>query len=477
MPKYTRVLLKSRRGIQSRECTSTCNQRDWRDLAPMWLSAWVAERPLLRRHEHEAAAKRPAFYYRQILFLHLYEHVTKYTVTTVYNLEMPPRINLPPLTRGLFLVLLSLSALNVSMRFRKWSASLSSPSITTPSNYISSPDLAVPYLVLVPTTSYKFPWTAITAALVENNAVSLAISGLVIWFGGRYLERAWGSKEFAKFLLYTTMIPNIFSFCVYALWHMITSTPELYVLNLNLSSLKQLTDRRSSPTPIQGLVAVEAGFLVALKQLVPEHTVSIFKGAIRARIKHFPIIFVLANMLSGPLLGTDTAVWLSFAGFFVSWIYIRFFRITEITSLATSGEGATMKGDASDTFAFIAFFPDAAHPVLTPICDGVYNTLVQLRLCTPFSEEAIEAGNENASARSEGLPSIMNGRGGSGRRAEAERRRALALKALDQRLNAAAANRTTGAPATNVAPSMSGDGPEPVPDVSESSAPVKEAQP
>lgn len=138
---------------------------------------------------------------------------------------MPPRINLPPLTRGLFLVLLCLSALNVSLRSRKWAASTTRKEALTPKNYIYAPELAIPYLVIVPITSIKFPWTALTAALVENNAVSLAISGLVIWFGGRYLERAWGSKEFAKFLLYTTMIPNIFAFFIYALWHSITSTP------------------------------------------------------------------------------------------------------------------------------------------------------------------------------------------------------------------------------------------------------------
>lgn len=143
---------------------------------------------------------------------------------------MPPRINLPPLTRGLFLVLLCLSALNVALRFRKWSAALTStPSATTPRNYISAPELAVPYLVSVPVKSIKFPWTLVTAALVENNAVSLAISGLVIWFGGRYLERAWGSREYGKFLLYVAAIPNAFAFFIYALWHAVTSTPELYV--------------------------------------------------------------------------------------------------------------------------------------------------------------------------------------------------------------------------------------------------------
>lgn len=168
-------------------------------------------------------------------------------------------------------------------------------------------------------------------------------------------------------------------------------------------------------------------------------------------------------MISGPLLGTDTALWLSLFGFLTSWIYLRFFRITEMTSSATGGEGSTMKGDASDTFAFVAFFPDAMHPFLSPVCDGIYATLVQLRLCSPFSDEAIEAGNESAASRSEGLPSIMDGRGGGsggGRRAEAERRRALALKALDQRLNAAAQNRPASAPAASAAPAISSDTPD-----------------
>jgi hypothetical protein len=208
-----------------------------------------------------------------------------------------------------------------------------------------------------------------------------------------------------------------------------------------------------SPTPIQGVIAIEAGFLVALKQLVPEHTVSLFKGAVRMRIKHFPAVFTLANIISGPLLGTDTALWLSLLGFLTSWIYLRFFRISGIASAAT-GESTRMKGDASDTFSFVAFFPDAMHPFLSPICDAIYSTLVHLKICTPFSDEAIEVGNENAASRSETLPSIMSSGGGagSGRRAEAERRRALALRALDQRLNAAAASRAGTAPATSAAP-------------------------
>lgn len=172
-------------------------------------------------------------------------------------------------------------------------------------------------------------------------------------------------------------------------------------------------------------------------------------------MKHFPAIFVLANSLSGPLLGTDTAFFLSWSGFLTAWIYLRFFRAAPSLATSATGEGAVMKGDASDTFAFAHFFPEPIEKLLSPVCDSIYDVLVQAKVCTPFSTEDVEAGNEQANARAEGgLPSLMNGGGGGGggggkaggRREEAERRRALALRALDQRLNAAAASRATSAP-------------------------------
>lgn len=140
-----------------------------------------------------------------------------------------PRINLPPLTRGLLLVVFSLSALNVVLRTNKWRNSLdATPSAIAASNYLSSPRWAIPYLVLIPTQSIRYPWTFLTGSLVENNLVSMAISASVIFFGGRYLERAWGSREFAKFVVFVTLIPNTVTFFIYALWHGVTGyTPEL----------------------------------------------------------------------------------------------------------------------------------------------------------------------------------------------------------------------------------------------------------
>lgn len=81
--------------------------------------------------------------------------------------------------------------------------------------------------MLIPAQSIKYPWTFLTSAIIENNIVSLVISSAVVYFGGKYLERAWGGQEFAKFVLFVTMIPNIVTFILYILWHGVTShTPE-----------------------------------------------------------------------------------------------------------------------------------------------------------------------------------------------------------------------------------------------------------
>jgi hypothetical protein len=169
------------------------------------------------------------------------------------------------------------------------------------------------------------------------------------------------------------------------------------------------------------------------------------------RVKHFPAIFLLANTISGIALGTETAMFLAWFGFLTAWVYLRFYRISPSLSSAATGDGSVIRGDASDTFAFAHFFPEPLQTPLGTVADQLYNTMVSLKVCTPFSNEDIDAGNEQASARVEGgLPSIMNpsSRGGKGgqTRAEAERRRALALKALDQRLHAAT-SRPAPAPA------------------------------
>lgn len=190
---------------------------------------------------------------------------------------------------------------------------------------------------------------------------------------------------------------------------------------------------------------------------MPEHTVTLLKGVIKIRVKHFPAIFLAANTISGLVIGTDTALVLAWAGFFTSWTYLRFYKKQTELSGASTGS-ATIKGDASETFAFAYFWPDVVQPPIAAVADGVYSAFIAMRLITPFSAEDVESSNVQASTRSQdALPSLLNQgerRGGvTGKREEAERRRALALKALDQRLHAATASKEQPASVAQPAPS------------------------
>ena len=161
------------------------------------------------------------------------------------------------------------------------------------------------------------------------------------------------------------------------------------------------------------------------------------------RVKHFPALFLLLNSISGLVIGTDTAAVLSWLGILTSWTYLRFYKRQPDLTGTSSGTG--IKGDASETFAFACLFPDVMQPPVAFVADQIYALLVTAKLLTPFSADDIASGNELVLARGEaGLPTLLNnhrGARGAGKREEAERRRAIALKALDRRLQAATIGR------------------------------------
>lgn len=337
---------------------------------------------------------------------------------------MALRINIPPLTRILLVTQVLLSFFYNLARWRQLGSNEDQDAPQKPA--------LVPYLTMVPSACLFYPWTFLTATFVEQNIFNLLINGATVFFGGKYLERAWGSRSFAVVILIVSVVSNLLMVPTYIIWGGVMRNPTRAL------------------TPVAGGIAIQAAFLVAFKQLVPEHTVSLFRGFIKMRVKHFPAVFLALNTISGFLLGTDTALFLAWFGLITSWVYLRFYkRQPDLSGTSTGGQG--LKGDASETFAFATLFPNIVQPPIELVCNKIFDLLCTLRICTPFSEEAIASGNEQAAARGEvGLPNLLShGRSarGMGKREEAERRRALALKALDQRLNASA-SRAGGGPVT-----------------------------
>ena len=71
-----------------------------------------------------------------------------------------------------------------------------------------------------------YPWVYITATFAEQNILTLLVSSATILLGGKYLERAWGSREFGKFVLVVTLIPNVVSAFLYVIWFAITRADD-----------------------------------------------------------------------------------------------------------------------------------------------------------------------------------------------------------------------------------------------------------
>ncbi|KAI9158445.1 eukaryotic integral membrane protein [Paramyrothecium foliicola] len=316
---------------------------------------------------------------------------------------MTPRLNLPPVTRGLLAALLFQSVVNAAIRYRQWT---------------NEDTIVVPYLTLVPQLSVVYPWTFLTTTLVENNIFTLAIAGVTLFQGGRYLERAWSSAELAKFVVLVSLVPNLLTILVMVTFYALTR-------NANWSFMV-----------ISGTVSLQVSFLVAFSQLVPAHTVTLFRGIISLRVPRFPLLYVgIVTILSLTPLLPGAAPWLAVFGLLTSWTYLRFYK-TVFPDLDSSQQ-ASLRGDASETFAFAEFFPAPVKPAVAAFADQIFNVLVAMRLCTPFSPANVSA------ARGDNL--LPRGTPGSAR-AEAERRRAIALRALDQRLHAASSNPANRAP-------------------------------
>ncbi|KAI1311802.1 eukaryotic integral membrane protein-domain-containing protein [Xylaria venustula] len=304
---------------------------------------------------------------------------------------MPPRLNIPPVTR-IALGVLGLQSLSRILILR------------------ARPGAFIEWLVLVPQLSIFYPWTFLTTTLAEDNLTSLVIAAVTLFNGGRYLERAWSSKEFAKFLLVASLIPNFLCF-------------------LLLIALFTLTRNEDwTLTTVNGTIPLQISFLVAFSQLVPAHTVTLFRGVLSLRVPRFPLIYI------GLITVANLTPWISSAslplallGFLTSWTYLRFYK-TVFPDLDSS-QPTSMRGDASETFAFSEFFPAPAKPLVAALADQVFAMLVAARICTPFSQADISAAQGNNFHHPRSAP--------GGVRAEAERRRALALKVLDQRLHAA----------------------------------------
>ncbi|CCG83113.1 Putative uncharacterized protein [Taphrina deformans PYCC 5710] len=259
-------------------------------------------------------------------------------------------------------------------------------------------------LTLVPRSSYYYLWTFVTSSLVCTNIFTLGLSLTSLLLGGRYIERSYSSKELVKFYGVVTLAPNVILF--FALLTMRIFTRNSAWLDVS----------------VHGSIGLQAGILVAFKQLVPEHTVTLYKQLVKIRVKHFPALFLLSTIITAPILGNYSAIATSILGFLSSWVYLRFYKVS-LPDLG--GQLVVLKGDASETFALSQFFPDVVQAPIDQVATVVFDFLVSVNICAPLGQDILEPANPY------GHRSAGTGPG----RAEAERRRTAALRALDQKMS------------------------------------------
>lgn len=144
-----------------------------------------------------------------------------------------------------------------------------------------------------------------------------------------------------------------------------------------------------------------------------------------------------------PLTGAFSSTILVWLGFLVSWTYLRFYRLNPSTTLdhLDLEPSASTRGDASDTFAFSHFFPDAVQALIDPACESVYQLCLRTKIVPPLSSQVIAEGGLLTAQQAAERGTAGHSAGGSQKTLEAERRRALALKALDQKLSEASSSK------------------------------------
>lgn len=272
-------------------------------------------------------------------------------------------------------------------------------------SWSSNEPYAAPYLILVPGTSLFYPWSLLTAGLVETSLIELVVTILVIPPSLRYFERLWGSAETIKFIVVTIVASNIIAFGLSWIEYFVFQNPAF-----------------AFGIQYHGQMALQAGILVAFTQAIPEHQVQVF-GVFGARVKSLPMAYNTFSVIMS-LFGYQSPYLLIQFGWLVSYVWLRFYKKNSGDALG----GSAVYGDRSETFAFIIWFPPFAHGPVSVLADTLHSLASRFHLI-PSASYDIEAGYTQVPG---------------GARAEAERRRAMALKALDQRMAGGPSSSTNG---------------------------------
>uniref|UniRef100_A0A6N2LPQ3 Peptidase S54 rhomboid domain-containing protein n=1 Tax=Salix viminalis TaxID=40686 RepID=A0A6N2LPQ3_SALVM len=218
----------------------------------------------------------------------------------------------------------------------------------------------IPYMNFCFEGPIPFVWNLITAGYIEQSIYGVVASTLCLLIMGKLLEQVWGPKEFLKFIFIANFLISV---CVF----------------ITAISLYYITRRENYLyMPISGFQGILAGFLVGIKQIIPDQELSLLR--IKAKMSHYVLIGAVVNVMQWfsslmlliaiaiSFFTAESATYLPtlIFGTYMSWIYLRYFQRKPETKL---------RGDPSDEFAFSSFFPEFLRPIIDPIASIFHRML------------------------------------------------------------------------------------------------------
>ncbi|RLV92974.1 hypothetical protein JA1_002756 [Spathaspora sp. JA1] len=291
----------------------------------------------------------------------------------------------PKVTSILLVILTTLTLLNFLLKYYTYFVLIvaSSKSPTTVSTEpapeqttIPHPhELFVPLLTFIPSKStvLAYPWVILTCSFVEETFIGLFVSIIGFFYLGKYLENAWSSPlEFLKFVMFNIIVTNVSLYLYYTVKSWLVTSEDVPVV---LSSM--------------GIIM---GFIVAIKQRIPNHFFILFKGNLRIKVKYLPFIIIVLSLVLTMLNSEYYITYLmSSYGFIVSWFYLRFIKTSlnegqsYLIPFTSAVPPEKQKEDYDESkpetqFALHTFFPYPLSSIVQLVSSIVYSLAVKYHI-------------------------------------------------------------------------------------------------
>ncbi|XP_063797442.1 transmembrane protein 115 [Pseudophryne corroboree] len=234
-------------------------------------------------------------------------------------------------------------------------------------------------------------WSLVTHGLVELHAWDVLANLLLTLGAGRRLEPLWGAPELLLFYGVVSLSVGILSSLCFLVAYAATS--DLHFL---------------FSARVHGFPAFAGAVLVAHKQTAGDGLVEPQRWVLL--LPQLTLLGVTFLTVAG-LVPSQILVGYGL-GLLSGWVYLRFYQ-----------RHSRGRGDMSDHFSFASFLPGPVQPAANLLGNLVHAALVKVRLC-PRAVKRYDVGAPSSITIS--LPGTDP--------QDAERRRQLALKALNERL-------------------------------------------